>query len=247
MDPHDQYRDWKCWDEAGFGQYDRLEAVYFAAELAKAGLVPTGEFSVLEIGFGNGHFAGWARAQGWRYAGTEQDPELVDRARAAGFSANGSGMPLDAMIGAGSLDLVMAFDVLEHLTFDEICALLNEVRRLLKTDGHFVARFPSGDSPFGRVIQHGDMTHRSIIGSGIAEQLARTTGFDVVQIRAPVLPIFGAGLIASLRRVIIRSLRALIRFFLQKIYFDNQPRVVEPNMVLVLRPAGSPRQTATPN
>jgi len=247
MDAHGQYRDWKNWDETRFAQYDRAEAVYFAAEFAKAGLTPAKGFSLLEIGFGNGHFAGWVRAQGWRYAGTEQDPELVGRARAAGFSAHESSTPLDTVTGAGSLDLVIAFDVLEHLTFDEIITLLEAARGALKPTGHFMARFPSGDSPFGRVIQHGDMTHRSIIGSGIVQQLAQKAGFDVVQIRAPVLPVFGVGLISGLRRAVIRSVRALIRYFLRKIYFDNQPRVVEPNMVIVLCPAGNPRQATKLN
>ena len=49
---------------------------------------------------------------------------------------------------------------------------------------------PSGDSPFARSIQYSDVTHKTVIGTGIVRpQLAQHTGFGILQIRAPVLPV----------------------------------------------------------
>jgi|SRR5579883_372560 len=235
MDGHAQYREWKNWDQEAFGRHGRSEAAYFHAEMVRAGLLGRGSLRILEIGFGNGGFAGWSRAQGWHYTGTERDPSLVTRARAAGFDAYEASLPLGSLAETASLDLVIAFDVLEHLDFSETTGLLRAARPLLKPSGIVLARFPSGDSPFAGAIQRGDLTHRSVIGSGIIEQLARSAGFDVVMIGAPLLPLQGVGLLSALRRAAIRLARAIIGFILRRVYYDNQPRVLEPNMVVILR------------
>ena len=238
MSEYGKYRDWKGWSEKDFAQTSRTDDVYFAQEIRRAGLPARAGLAVLEIGFGNGRFAGWAKKQGWRYIGTEQDPALVARARAAGFDANPAATPLEQLAGAGTLGLVVAFDVLEHLTIDDGIELLRSARKLLAADGIFLARFPSGDSPFGRAIQHGDRTHRTAIGSGMVQQMALESGFDVARIAAPALPIFGVGLVSGFRRALIRAIRAAIGSVLRKAYFDNQPRVVDPNMIIVLRRSG---------
>ena len=42
--------------------------------------------------------------------------------------------------------MIVAFDVLEHLTIAEIIAMLAAARRFLRFDPLVIARFPSGDS-----------------------------------------------------------------------------------------------------
>ena len=234
------YRAWKSWAPEGFGAVQAEDAASYELELRRSGVPMDRKLRVLELGFGNGSFASWVRSRGWPYMGTELDPELVSRARQHGVEAHQAGVVSLASIAHGrAFDLIVAFDVLEHMTIREIEQLLTELRGVLVRDGRVVARFPSGDSPFSRAIQHGDLTHQSIIGSGIITQLALQTGFRVAQVRACSLPIFGLGFRRAARRLGIRVARVLITRFVNAAFNDNQARVVEPNMLVVLTPCES--------
>ncbi len=49
----------------------------------------------------------------------------------------------------------------------------------MRPDARIVARFPNGQSPFGRFHQYGDVTHKSILSIPIMDQLARETGLEI--------------------------------------------------------------------
>jgi SAM-dependent methyltransferase len=178
------YADWKEW-QGDFAAGDR-DARYFAGELHD---IPLAGKRVLEIGFGNGSFLAWAKAQGAEVHGTEIDTAMCERARAKGFVAHPA--PLDTLVAAGQhFDVVVAFDVFEHWEKSELIENLHHIWKLLSVDGQLLARFPNGHSPFGRVHQHGDITHKTALSKSSIEQLARVTGFDVMRVsnaqRVPV-------------------------------------------------------------
>jgi len=232
------YRNWKSWDADTFGRYSSVDAVTFRRELEIAGVLFSEPISLLEIGFGNGYFAKWANDQGWNVVGTELDRELVDRAVSIGIEAYWGDSPIDEIGGGQKFDVIACFDVLEHLTIEEIIAMLAAARRCLKSDGLLIARFPSGDSPFARSLQHSDITHRTVIGAGIIRQLAQETGFGVLQIRPPAFPIFRVGLIRGLRRIAVLSVRAVISAAVNVVFHDAESLVIARNMVVVLQPCG---------
>ena len=233
-----EYRAWKSWDQDVFGHFDLVQARYFEAEFRTAGVMLDANLALLEIGFGNAALAFWAQRRGWSYSGTELDPELVVRARAAGLDAYLANIPIAQIAPGDAFDLIVIFDVLEHLSVDEIVDLLESVNKRLKRNGRLIARFPSGDSPFSGAIQRGDLTHQTAIGSGMVEQLAARTGFRVLQIRAPAFPLMGLGIRRMLRRLPVIIGRKLANRAIQLLYLDNQPRVIEPNMLVVLEVAG---------
>lgn len=228
------YRDWKSWDEGTFGALSTVNRRYFEEELATSGVTLTADSNVLEIGFGNGNFATLCRDLGSGYTATEIDPELVDRANAAGFTAVLAPDDLAAAFPDQRFDLIACFDVLEHLTQDQITAMLTQFRALLSDTGKILARFPSGDSPFSVAMYNGDITHRSWIGRGAVLQYCVATGLKAEQIRHPALPLSGIGLKRTLRRAPIVAVRWLTRKFVRTFFYDGQPRVVDPNMVIVL-------------
>ena len=125
------------------------------------------------------------------------------------------------------------FDVLEHLDFDAIAALLQDIKPLLAADGRIIARVPNGDSPFSRAIQYGDITHRSVLGSGSVRQLASRVGLRLVQIRAPAFPLAGLGVVKALRRCAVQIVRSIVKSVVNFAFHDNQPRVIEANMMIV--------------
>lgn len=234
---HESYRGWKSWDRQKFGRCEAVDARYFEVELARSGVAGFAGFPVLEIGFGNGAFAAWAVARGWDYTGTELDPELVERARSRGWRAFPATLAVDTLQLPVPPRCIVMLDVLEHLPIDEIPGFLQAARRALTHDGLLVARLPSGDSPFSRHIQHGDITHLSTIGSGAMRQLAAGAGLEIVQIRSPVLPLRGGGLRRGVRRTLVASVRAMTTSLVRVAYHDNQPTVITANMLVVMRKA----------
>jgi len=236
MNIYNNYEEWKQWNKASFGTCSYNDAAYFSAELLRAGIMPHEGFRVYELGFGNGAFAGYMRSLRCEYFGSEVNNNLIERAKAFGLNVSEKG--IKEMLGAnqsGTIDASIAFDVLEHLNIADIKIFLLDSFEFLKPGGIVLARIPSGDSPFGRAIFHGDITHRTALGSSAIRQLAEQTGFEVINIGPPRLPIFGVGFVRAIRRGWIRLARAIIAWLINLIFHDGQPCVITANLVFVLR------------
>lgn len=231
---YERYREWKQWEPGDFGKCTSPDAVYFKSELAAAGIPDMRRVRVLEIGFGNAAFARWATDHGASYTGVERIPELVALGRECGFDVHVADGRLDCLADKkGALDVVVAFDVFEHLAIGELTSLLSALRDLLKEGGRLIARFPSGDSPFARAVQYGDLTHQTVLGSSAVRQLAASTGFTVVQVRNPAFPVSGLGTRAWARRTFVRLTRRVVFPLVARVFMSGGPFVLTPNMVVV--------------
>ena len=80
---------------------------------------------------------------------------------------------------AGSFDTIVAFDVFEHFTQQQIRDRLAAAAVLLKPGGGLVLRFPNGQSPFGLAPQYGDATHVTPLSLGAVVQLLGETPLSV--------------------------------------------------------------------
>jgi 2-polyprenyl-3-methyl-5-hydroxy-6-metoxy-1,4-benzoquinol methylase len=166
----EHYTSWKDWEPDRFGQWSRRQARYFDWHVARCGLAGSGAGRrLLEVGYGNGAFLGWARGQGFEVMGIEAQPVLLERARNMGWAVASSVDELDA---AAQFDLVVAIDVVEHLSAEQCSALLAAAVARLAPRGCILLRVPNGDSPFGRAHQHGDLTHTATYGLSKLRQLA---------------------------------------------------------------------------
>ena len=226
------YAEWKSWDEAAFMAPAAYECSYYAAELRGH---PIAGKSVLEIGFGNGGFLAWARDRGAIIHGTELQPELAARGEAGGIIVEPEDIATLLPDASAKFALVAAFDVFEHIEIAALPALIAAMADLLEDGGLLVARYPNGQSPFGRVHQHGDMTHRTILSADIMRQLVAGLPFDPVHLGNPARP---TGAVEQARRLIHRT----IEIALQRLYGHDTP--LGPNSVAILRRRA--RSTATP-
>jgi SAM-dependent methyltransferase len=229
------YSRWKGWNAERFGSATPIDAAYFATELRRAGVSDLAGMTVLEFGYGNGAFANWATQRGAHYIGTELISDLLEQGRRAGLEVHDAGVPLGSTLRDASIDLAAAFDVFEHMDREQLAELLTALRRALKPGGLLIARCPSGDSPFSRAIQNGDLTHRIVLGSSAVRQLAQEASLEVVDIREPAFPLRGLGLATMSRRVMVLLARRLVYPIVTRAFMGGGRPVLTPNLVLVLR------------
>lgn len=184
---YQSYANWKKWSWCDYEKVPQWMRRYFAGEVSRLNLPSNSR--ILEIGFGQGEFMEWARAKGYKVCGLEIIDELVDKAKAAGFEAAMYNITSDqegqlssqpTFLEAGGFDVIIAFDVVEHLTAEEFQAFLRFSKQMLAAKGSILLRFPNGGSPFGLRLQHGDNTHRMTLTETQLTQMTVGGAFEVV-------------------------------------------------------------------
>lgn len=229
----EDYLAWKDWRADRFATFSERDRRYYAWHLARA-LGPAhrsaAALQVLEIGFGNGGFLGWARGQGHQASGVEVSSALVARARAAGYTAFASPDELQA---EARFDLIVAFDVLEHVPLAEVTAFLSGLAARLAPEGRILLRFPNTESPFGQWYQNGDITHVTALGLSRMRQLAPRSGLRLLH-WGERLPWYLEPGLARIPAGIYRSLRRLFERFLRKMYRLDRSLDLSPNQLVVL-------------
>ncbi|SEF14615.1 2-polyprenyl-3-methyl-5-hydroxy-6-metoxy-1,4-benzoquinol methylase [Rhizobiales bacterium GAS191] len=224
------YSKWKRWDPRGFLVCTPHEASYFAGELRNV-LVEGAR--VLEIGFGNGNFLRFASDRGATVSGTELLDEAVASARRCGIRVYRPDLSDAAAESAGQFDLIAAFDVLEHMTFDEIIEVFESLSRLLKVGGHVIARFPNGQSPLGRVPQYGDHTHRSVLSSPLLMQLLLGKPWMLERADNPFVVVQDQGLVKGIGLRLRVAGRGLVERAVNRLY--GLDVTLDPNVTVLLR------------
>lgn len=227
QDPYQGYENWKGWTD--LFTYSSEEAAYFRGEFRDAKI---SDSDVFEIGFGSGSFLAWAREQKATVAGTEINPTLVDAARDFNIELLPADFEKIADGHTERFDTIVAFDVFEHFTLDEIRVRLHAIEIMLRPNGLLLLRFPNAQSPFGLAPQNGDPTHKMALSLSVFEQLIQGSRFEVVRY-APSFRTAGDGLALKIVRRLRYVMRDLIGGFLNFIYTQKIPW--DPVVVLVLR------------
>jgi 2-polyprenyl-3-methyl-5-hydroxy-6-metoxy-1,4-benzoquinol methylase len=207
---YDTYQRLKGWDAQPFMEPTPGDRMFYDHYLGSLDLAGS---KVLEIGFGNGNFLGWAKANGAVVYGTEIQEAAIAKAQANGVQV----LPLDLAEARdelrGELLIVAAFDVMEHLTMGQNAALLAAGADMLQPGGVLIARFPNGQSPLSLPIQHGDRTHVSVLSIPIVEQMITDLPFDVAYAGEPFRTLTGGALSRFVRHgqnLLRRSVTRLI-------------------------------------
>jgi 2-polyprenyl-3-methyl-5-hydroxy-6-metoxy-1,4-benzoquinol methylase len=162
------YDHWKSWSEDSFFRFGPFEANYYLADFDNVSLVHA---KFLEIGFGSGTLLSWAKSRGADIYGIEIFPVSIERAKKNNIPLLSSELGENLPQYNEFFDVVAVYDVLEHLSISEIITALDVIAKMLKPGGELLLRFPNGQSPFGRFLQHADHTHRSTLSAPILEQL----------------------------------------------------------------------------
>lgn len=152
------YTNWKDWKPSDFLSTSAHEAAYYSHVIKKTG-TQNGS-TILEIGFGNGSFLGYAQRSGFSIDGVEVIDDLVELAKNNSFTAF---KEIDEIPDNHKYDLIVMFDVLEHIDHENIIDLFKSIKGHLAESGKLLVRTPNGSSPLGLANQHGDITHITVV------------------------------------------------------------------------------------
>ena len=227
------YTEWKGWKN-NFGELKKNQSAYFSKEISRTKHDFPKKSKILEIGFGNGCFLTYAQRNDWEVCGTEVNEALVNIARQKGFAAIYT-KELSSF-DDNTFNLVVAFDVLEHVEQWHLSEFISEIKRVLKNDGIFIARVPNGDSPLGLANQNGDMSHLSTLGSGKLRHLAAKANMKIIFLGGQAQPILGTSAAHFVHRLFTLPFKLILNLIINLTFFPmGNIAYCSPNLVLILK------------
>jgi SAM-dependent methyltransferase len=137
--------------------------------------------AILDLGCGHGALIHLARQAGYRnLRGVDGSPEQV----AASKELRIEGVERDDVMAAlakepeEALDCLIAFDLIEHFNRNELIPLVDEVHRVLRSEGRWIIHTANAESPFGMRSRYGDLTHELAFTRTSLSQLLLSSGFS---------------------------------------------------------------------
>jgi SAM-dependent methyltransferase len=173
---------------------------------------PEPDAAILDLGCGHGALLYFAGQAGYtNVSGIDGSPAQIEAAHRLGIAGVKAGeiLPSLRLTPAASLDAVIAYDVIEHLTKDELIDVTDEVFRTLKPGGRWIVHAPNGLSPFCGVMTYGDLTHEMAFTPESLTQLFLACGFKSASFYED--PPAVRGLKSAVRAVLWRLLRQVYR------------------------------------
>lgn len=188
---------------------------------------------LLEIGFGEGLFLDWAKYAGFDITGVEINRNFYVLAKERGHKVY-LGNAKEVLHGSDKkYNGIFLFDVLEHLTMEEISSLFDFFQTILEKKGKILARFPNGGSPFGRFLQHSDATHVTVLTGSNIQDIAQLSGLEVKGIYNGARTKRTGVHKSRLLKWIAYGLRDIIQLAIGYLYYgENIP--LDPNLTIVI-------------
>ena len=183
--------------------------------------------AIVEIGCGDGALLAYLGRRGFSHAvGIDISAEQVALARRRGVQADvGDAFGYLGKHGA-AFSAVVAIDVLEHLTRDELLRLAPLLLAALRPGGRLLVQTANGAGLFPGQVIYGDLTHVTVFTPQSLAQLLRPVGFvDLAFHETGPVPIrlrgrIDAALWSGIKRVanVVRSIETGKR---QSIWTEN--------------------------
>lgn len=167
--------------------------------------------AILDLGCGNGTLVYFASLAGYsNIQGVDVSAQQVDLANKLGILNVRQGDFIETLktIPPESLDALVAFDVIEHFTKDELIDLVDAVNSTLKPGGRWIIHAPSANSPFFGSIRYGDYTHEQAFTPASLQQLMKSSNYSKVEF-AECTPLVH-GLRSLLRAIVWKLFRFIL-------------------------------------
>jgi len=159
----------------------------------------------VDLGCGRGEFLELLQSKGFEARGVDLNELMVESCIERGLDAvQGDAIAYLRSADAASLDVISAFHVVEHITFDQLVDLLDSARRALRTGGRLILETPNPENLIvGACNFYYDPTHRNPIPPATLQFLARARGFgrtEVLRLHPPETRLEAAGELADFLR-----------------------------------------------
>jgi SAM-dependent methyltransferase len=135
--------------------------------------------AILELGCGSGGLLAYLGRRGFSHArGVDISAEQIELATRRGVDAEQEDA-LEYLAGRTErFEAIIAVDVLEHFTRDELQGLIERVHGALRPGGRLLVQTANGAGLFPGQVIYGDLTHQTIFTPESLGQLLRSVGFD---------------------------------------------------------------------
>ena len=133
---------------------------------------------ILELGCGDGALLAYLAERGFsNLAGVDVSPEQVAVAKARGLGVVCADALAYLPTQPSSRAALIAIDVLEHLTRDELVQLADAMFAALRPGGRLLIQTANGAGLFPGQVIYGDLTHHTVFTPGSLSQLLTQAGF----------------------------------------------------------------------
>lgn len=134
---------------------------------------------VLDIGAGRGEWLRLLRGKNIAAQGVDRNRVFIEECRRDGLDvAEADALDHLQALPANSLNVVTSFHLVEHLAFEVLIKLLDEIERVLKPGGLVILETPNPENfMVGSFSFYADPTHRNPIPSETLEFLLKSRGF----------------------------------------------------------------------
>jgi 2-polyprenyl-3-methyl-5-hydroxy-6-metoxy-1,4-benzoquinol methylase len=142
------------------------------------------DVNVLDVGCGSGRFLYYLKTHGYvNISGVDISQEQVAFARQITpniFIADAVAY-LESQTEA--FDLIVGFDIVEHLSKDHVLRFLDACYKSLKVNGRLILQTPNGDSLWCNTVRYGDFTHETCFTPSSLKRLLLLCGFGEFEVR----------------------------------------------------------------
>lgn len=162
--------------------------------------------SILDFGCGVGHFLYHLKKMGYcNYYGIDISRQQIEYCKSY---VTDKVEIVDGMIFLQNMtekyDVIVAHDVLEHISKEKVITILNLIFQALKKGGIFILRVPNMSNPFGLDARYNDFTHELGYTAKSLYQILCISGFREIEILPP-------------KQIILKNYRNFIRKYLIKV------------------------------
>lgn len=166
-------------------------------------LLPKGiDSKILDIGCGDGNFVYYLLEKGYKNTiGIDLSIEQIEKGLEIGINNIEVADIYDYLLNVEEeYDCIIARDILEHFTKEELFKILSLIHKSLKSGGKLISQIPNAQGIYYTSIYYGDITHETVFTCQSLNQLFLNTGFSGSIIR-PVNP-YSKGLKGKVRSLL---------------------------------------------
>jgi len=195
--------------------------------------LPTNKLArILDMGCGAGAFVYYLQNRGFKHIeGIDISDEQIKTGRKLGIENIHLGNIIDWIEERkDQYDLIIARDVLEHFSKQEVFDILEQSYKSLKNNGKMMIQVPNGEGIWHEKIFYGDFTHETIFSEDSIRQIFLYAGFSKVSSYPLEFP---SGKVKSWLRKIAWRCMVYHQRFRRWIATGNGSGILTPNLLAI--------------